>query len=164
MQNSTYTRWDGPGSVSGTNTKLTGSTCPIICFLEGTPVKTDQGEIPIELLTFKNTINGKDIKSVTKTVNHDGSMIKINQDALGVNCPSRDTYVSIHHGIFINNEMIRAKDLVNGNTVNKIVLGHKHVYNLVFNIHDKFTVNNMVVESQDPKSFNDSMENSGFRN
>ena len=43
-----------------------------ICFPAGTPVKTDQGIVPIDIIdTNKHTINGQDILHITKTITLD---------------------------------------------------------------------------------------------
>jgi hypothetical protein len=120
-----------------------------ICFLEGTPVVTDQGEMAIESITAQNTINGKEVVGITKTQNED-YMILFKKDALGENVPSQDTYVTKDHGIFLGGMMIRARKLVDSVNVISWNVGRCNIYNVLLKTHEKMVVNNMEVESLDP--------------
>lgn len=129
-----------------------GEAVTDVCFLKGTPILTDQGEINIENLTIHNTINNQTIRHVSKTINADDFMILIHKNAFGDNVPSRKTYISKNHTIFVNNNKVKAIDLLNGNTVKKVILGTHYVYNVVLDSHGKMSVNNLTVESLDPET------------
>jgi hypothetical protein len=116
------------------------------CFLAGTPVETDQGEIPIESL-MGHTIKGKPILAVTKTPGKPGCLVLIKKGHLGENMPSKDTVISIWHLILYNDKMTQAQKIpgvlpypYNGETL----------YNVLMETHDRMVVNNMVVETLYP--------------
>ena len=123
-----------------------------ICFLAGTPVVTDQGEIAIDKISIlKNTIRGKKIIAITKTVTIEDRIVCIEKDALGPNIPSQKTFISRNHGIFYNKKMVKAKSLigkVNG-VYNKKYNG-EILYNVLLETHEKMIVNNLIVETLDP--------------
>jgi len=136
---------------------LSWSTCSelgIPCFLEGTPVLTDQGEIPIEQLTSKNTIDDQKVVKVTKTMNKDNYMILIKKDALSQNVPSQDTYISKNHGIYIDDKLVYAKNLLllKNLSITIMEIGHTYIYNVLLPTHSKMSVNNMTVETLDPSN------------
>ena len=130
-----------------------------ICFLKGTPVKTDQGEIPIEQITNKNTINGLNVVGIVKSLNQEEYMVNVTKNSLGANIPSQDTLITPTHGIYIDNtskfaekngHLIHAKHLINDNTILKIDTGKIMVYNVLLKKHAPMVVNNMIVETLHP--------------
>ena len=122
-----------------------------ICFLKGTPVLTDQGEINIENITSKNSINNKSVNKLVKVNNKDNYVIEVRKNALGKNIPSKTTYMTKEHGIFINGKLVKAKNLVNDETIVIKEMGKHKIYNVLLNKHDKMMVNNMIVETLNPK-------------
>ena len=102
------------------------------CFLTGTHILTDQGEIPVEQLTIGNKVKTADgkleiVKWVGKQivepsrVNHTLRClpILIKAGALGSNLPHRDLYVSPDHAMFFEGVLINAGALVNGSSIVK---------------------------------------------
>ena len=101
-------------------------TLGVECFLTGTHILTDQGEIAVENLTIgdnvqtadgklepikwigKQTIKPNQIKNPLR-----GYPILIKAGALGNNLPHRDLYVSPDHSMFIDGLLINAGALVN---------------------------------------------------
>ena len=81
-------------------------------------------------------------------------MIVIKKNCLGINIPNEDTYIGKNHGIYINDELIYAKELLllKNPSIEKIRLGHTYIYNVVLETHSKMTVNNMIVETLDPSN------------
>ncbi len=77
-------------------------------------------------------------------------MILFKKDSLSKNVPSRDTYVSKGHGIYINGKLVRAWKLINKKTIVRKVRGHEIIYNVLLKEHSKMRVNNMTVETLDP--------------
>jgi hypothetical protein len=121
-----------------------------ICFLEGTQVVTDQGEMAIEAMTAQNTVNGKAVVGITMQTSTE-DMVLLKQGALGESVPSQDTYVTKDHGIFLNGTMIKAGKLVDGVDVVEVNMGQRNIYNVLLKTHEKMVVHNMDVESLDPE-------------
>ena len=101
-------------------------TFDIECFLTGTHILTDKGEIPVEQLTIGDkvkTVEGKleTIKWVGKQTVEPSQVrnplrtlpILIKAGALGNNLPHRDLYVSPDHAMFFEGLLINAGALVN---------------------------------------------------
>ena len=125
-----------------------------ICFLAGTPVLTDQGEVDIDKINPKiHTINNKKILDITKTITLEKHIVCIEKNALGSNTPSRKTYISRNHEIIYKNKRVKAKELIGkiDGVYNKKYYGET-LYNVLMETHYLMIVNNMVVETLDPKS------------
>ena len=124
-----------------------------ICFLGGTIVKTDQGDVSIEHVNVKeHTIHKKKIKAVTQTFYSLPEMVCIKKNALFKNSPSRDTYITQEHKIKYKGKMVTAKSLINSDTI----IYHKVVRPLVYNIalyeQSVFCANNLIAETLDPEN------------
>ena len=76
---STQSQPSGYGGIGGLNA---------VCFLGGTPIETEQGEINIENITDENTIDGRKVIGIVECINKDNWMIEIQKDSLGENIPS----------------------------------------------------------------------------
>lgn len=125
-----------------------------ICFPAGTPVQTDQGTTAIEKINCKkHTIKGKKIVAITKTVTMEDTVICIEKDSLGQNIPSQQTIISRNHKLLYNKEMIKAKNLIGKveGVYNKKYNGEV-LYNVLLERHNTMMVNNLVVETLDPKN------------
>ncbi len=125
------------------------------CFPAGTPVNTNQGIIPIELLDPNvHTIRNKKIIGVSKTVSLDKFLVCFEKDALGSNVPSQKTIISNNHGIYYEGEMIRADKFIDKfKNVNKIRYTGEVLYNVLMEKHDKMVINNLICETLDPESY-----------
>jgi hypothetical protein len=135
-----------------------------ICFVAGTPVVTDQGSIAIEKISInKNTIRGKKIVAITKTVTIEDNIVCIEKDALDTNVPSQKTFISRNHKLFFNKQMIKAKHLIGqvDGVYNKKYNG-EILYNVLLDKHDKMIVNNLIVETLDPENIVAKLYNSGY--
>jgi hypothetical protein len=135
-----------------------------ICFPAGTPVQTDQGSIAIEKINLKtNTIRGKNIVAVTKTITIEDKIVCIEKDALGTNIPSQKTFISRNHELFYNKQMIKAKNLIGvvDGVYNKKYNG-EILYNVLLDKHDKMIVNNLIVETLDPENIVAKLYNGGY--
>ena len=75
----------------------------------------------------------KEIKSVTKCINKDGYLIKLEKDSIAPNCPSRNTCMALWPGIYINDKLVRGHELINGTTISKEFVGEVEKY-LLFNM------------------------------
>ena len=124
-----------------------------ICFLKDTPVITDQGEFPIQDITPDNTIYGRSVERVTRCINQDNFMIMIKKDSFGFQVPSEDTLISQHHRVYVGTKGVKAKYLVNNDTIYKYETGHQPIYNVLLEgkKKGKMSVNNLTVETLDRK-------------
>ena len=123
-----------------------------ICFAQGTKIETDQGVIEIQKLSEHNTIEGEQIRMITKTKNVDDYMVVIKKDTFSKNVPNEDTYLTGEHNVLYRGKMMKAKDLVNGNNIIKDRKKSQIVYNVLLENAGKVIANNMVAESLDPSS------------
>jgi hypothetical protein len=149
-----------------------------ICFIANTPIETDQGTIAISQLftDFNNhTIDGKDIKVVTRTIYEDDYLICIHKDTFANNYPSKDVILSKEHKILIPhnkklhpqirnffpmtqfltaNQIFQIFDSIPEifNKVRKVPYHGDILYNIVLNNRGWVVVNNMICETLDPEN------------
>jgi uncharacterized delta-60 repeat protein len=125
-----------------------------ICFPAGTPVLTDQGYIAIEEIQPElNTIRGKEIVAITKTITNHDKIVCFDRHSLGYNVPNKRTFVSLNHGIIYNKKLIPAKKFVGkkyGIYFKKY--NGEYLYNVLMEKHTVMLVNGMKVETLDPKN------------
>ena len=134
----------------GTGTEITAN----ICFIAGTLVNTDQGNIPIEQLNPNiNTINRKPIQYITKTFSADPKLVMVKRHAFNTNIPNKDTVMSGFHKIQIDGHLIEAYKLsyINKN-VRIIDNTNEPLYNILMKNHEIISVQNMSVESLHPEN------------
>ena len=126
---------DGDGKADDlavANSIGTSVSVLIECFLTGTSILTDKGEIAVENLVIGDrvvTAEGKlePVKWIGyQTVKPNqvkqplrGYPILIKAGALGNNLPQRDLYVSPDHAMFFEGMLINAGALVNGTSIVK---------------------------------------------
>jgi hypothetical protein len=125
-----------------------------ICFPAGTPVLTDQGTTAIDKIDLtNNTIRGKKIVAITKTVTIEDKIVCIEKDALAPRVPSQKTLISRNHKLLYNKQMTKAKHLVGkvDGVYNKKYNG-EILYNVLLETHEKMLVNNLIVETLDPEN------------
>jgi hypothetical protein len=121
-----------------------------ICFVAGTPVKTDQGLIPIEQLDHTvNTIDGQHIVAITKITSTDSYLIRIPKDHLGENAPDTETIISQLHKVLYNGVMTRAKQIPG---VSKVDYDGQPLYNVLLDTYGTMIVNNLTVETLHPQA------------
>ena len=125
-----------------------------ICFPAGTPVKTDQGNIAIEKIDpAVNTIHNKPIVAITQSYMDEDTIVCIEKHALGINIPNKKTYISNYHGIVYNNKLIPAKQFVGRlRGVHNVKYNKEVLYNVLMEKHYIINVNNMRVETLNPKN------------
>jgi hypothetical protein len=123
-----------------------------ICFLEGTPINTDQGIVAInKIIADFHTIDNKRIVAVTQTRDSNTFLVCFKKDSLGENVPSQDTITSRFHRVEYNGEMIKACDLMESvKNVVKVDYTGQLLYNILMEKHDKMIVNNLVCETLHP--------------
>ena len=103
----------------------------LACFLQGTLIRTPDGEVPVETLKAGDlvlTTNGEarpvlwlGRRAVETRFAHPLTAlpIHIRPDALGRGLPARDLFVSPDHAIFMGGMLIQAGALVNGVTITR---------------------------------------------
>jgi uncharacterized delta-60 repeat protein len=125
-----------------------------ICFVANTPIRTDQGIIPIEeIIPDRHTIRNKKIIAITQTITVDKYLVCFEKNAIGKNIPSEKTIVSKNHLIFNKGEMITAKDFITKyKNVYKVKYKGEILYNVLLEHHDKMVVNNLICETLDPEN------------
>ena len=127
-----------------------------ICFPAGTPINTDQGIKNIEdISTRKNTINGKKINSITRTImKRLDYLVVLEKDCIENNVPSQQTICSPDHKILYRNKMIEASLLIERKV--RGVYAKKYdkspLYNVLLDSHSTMIVNNMITETLHPKN------------
>jgi hypothetical protein len=127
-----------------------------ICFPAGTPINTDQGIKNIEdISTRKNTINGKKINSITKTImKRLDYLVVLEKDCIEKNVPSQQTICSPDHKILYRDKMIEASLLIERKV--RGVYAKKYdkspLYNVLLDSHSTMIVNNMITETLHPKN------------
>ena len=125
-----------------------------ICFPAGTPVLTDQGNIPIELIDPNvHTIKKKPIVAITQSFMNEDTIVCIEKHSLGINIPNKRTYISNYHGIIYKNNLIPAKQLVGRlRGIYHIKYNKQILYNVLMEKHYIINVNNLSVETLNPKN------------
>ena len=125
-----------------------------ICFPAGTPVLTDQGNIPIELIDPNvHTIKKKPIIAITQSFMNEDTIVCIEKHSLGINIPNKRTYISNYHGIIYKNNLIPAKQLVGRlRGIYHVKYNNQILYNVLMEKHYIMNVNNMSVETLNPKN------------
>ncbi len=123
-----------------------------ICFPAGTPVTTDQGNIPIEKLkSHIHTIRGKSIVAITQTRLLNKHIVSIEKDALVKNVPSQTTHISNNHKVFFEGQMVKARDLVDVcEHVHFIPYNGETLYNVLLKKDGKMMINNLICETLSP--------------
>jgi uncharacterized delta-60 repeat protein len=126
-----------------------------ICFLAGTCVTTDQGDIPIELIVPDfHTIFNKPIIAVTETIMLENKLVCFEKNSLGNNIPNKKTFISNNHVIVYNNKLIQAHRFVGRvRGVYYAKYNSEFLYNILMEKHYVIKVNNLKVETLYPKNF-----------
>ena len=124
-----------------------------ICFPAGTPVKTNQGIIPIEKLNCDiHTIFKKKIVDVVQTINTDKYLICFDKYSLG-NIPKQKTIISKNHRILYEGKMIPADNFTyHFKNVKKIKYTGEVLYNVVMENCDVMDINGMLCETLHPEN------------
>ena len=137
------------GAVARVNLNALNSN---ICFSEGSIVTTDQGDVEIQNIDIHyHTICQNKIIALTETQSVDDYLVKIKKDAFG-NIPTQDTETTGNHMIFNGLSMVRAKTLINNDSIEKIPYHGLPLYNILLDKHDVMSVNGLVCETLNPEN------------
>ena len=124
-----------------------------ICFVENTPISTDQGVIPIqEIDTDLHTIHKKKIIAITKTISNDKFLVAFKKHSLSSNYPSKKTIMTQRHKILYKGELTEAVNFVDNYTVKKIKNKGNILYNILMETYDTVKVNNLICETLHPNN------------
>jgi hypothetical protein len=125
-----------------------------ICFPAGTPIKTDQGCVNIELLDNDiHTINSQPILFITQTVTLDKYLIGFRKNSIGRNIPSQATIMSKDHIIEYKGKMVPAYRFLNvSSEVKKVKYNGEILYNVLLADYGRMEVNNMICETLHPEN------------
>ena len=130
---------------TGTDVEL-ASGAP--CFLRGTRIRTERGEVAVEQLRMGDrvwTIAGlqpirwigrRSYAHLYARAHAEVQPIRFSAGSLGAGLPSRDLWVSPDHALFINGALIPAEALVNGDSiVRDVSIGDVAYFHLEFDAH-----------------------------
>jgi hypothetical protein len=100
------------------------------CFLRGTRIRTQNGDVPVETLTVGDlvqTLDGtlKPIKWIGRQIIErsssrawrDMAPVRVARSALGHLVPENDLYLSPTHALYIDGLLVPVKTLINGRTI-----------------------------------------------
>jgi hypothetical protein len=83
-------------------------------------------------------------------------LVCIEKNALGVNIPSEKTIISRCHSVLFDNKMRQSRYLIkyvkNKKSVYNIKYNGEILYNVLMEKHENMKVNNMTVETMNPKN------------
>jgi hypothetical protein len=135
-----------------------------ICFPLGTPVKTDQGIIPIEQIhPINNTINKQAIKYITSTRSLDSYLICFEPNSISMNCPSQRTIMTKEHKILFKDRLVPAyRFLEHSDKVKKVAYSGDVLYNILLDEHSTISVNNIICETLHPENIIAKLYNSNI--
>jgi hypothetical protein len=121
-----------------------------ICFPAGTRVLTDQGSYPIESLVHQ-TIDGKRIVCVTKTITPDSHLICFDKDSLGENMPHERTLITQNHKVLHQGKMVSSMSLLNDNTIYRTPYHDEPLYNVLLEEYSCMNVQGLICETLNPE-------------
>jgi sugar lactone lactonase YvrE len=154
-----------PDTTSATATyTYTEPVISDICFPEGTPITTDQGNFPIEKINIDiHTIHNKPIVAITKTISQDTHLVCFEKHSLGFNKPNKKTITSKNHKLYYNEKMIKAHHFLGEfENVTEIEYNGEILYNVLMEKYDKLKVNNLTFETLHPKNIIAKLYTSNF--
>ena len=152
------------GSYNVTTFMLTVASPPTpdsnICFPAGTPILTDQGNIPIEKINPKvHTIRTKKIEGIVRTKLMDNYLVCFEKNSLGPNVPCERTVMSGNHKVVVGGQMKMARDILKAhsmsfgrkmNSITAVRYDGQPMFNVLMEDYNVILVNNMVCETLDP--------------
>ena len=140
------------GSANGIQDPPEAEPISNICFPEGTPIKTDQGIVNIELLDERtHTIGQKSILHITKTTTMDKYLIRFEKNALGRNVPDKKTIMTKDHQIMFEGRLVPAYRFLDyTDQVKKVKYSGETLYNVLLKEHGLMNVNNLLCETLHP--------------
>jgi uncharacterized delta-60 repeat protein len=126
-----------------------------ICVPAGTPILTDQGTIPIDLIDpKKHTIANHRIVAITRAITPEKYLVCFEANSIGINCPSKRTLMTPGHEVLYKGKLVQAKHFIGRvDGVHSVPYNGKDVlYNVLQERHGLMKVNNMVLETLHPEN------------
>jgi hypothetical protein len=125
-----------------------------ICFPASTPIKTDQGNIPIEKIDINiHTIRGNKIVAVTKTISKNNYLVCFEKHSLKQNYPNKRTFISKEHKIYHYGKLTEAYKLIDYfSDIKKIYYDEVILYNILMETYSTINVNNLICETLHPNN------------
>lgn len=125
-----------------------------ICFPANTPIKTDQGNIPIEKIDINiHTIHGNKIVAVTKTISKHSYLVCFEKDSIKQNYPNKKTFISKEHKIYYHGKLIEAHKFTHHfSDIKKIYYDELILYNILMKNYSTINVNNLICETLHPNN------------
>jgi hypothetical protein len=147
-------------AVGGDDT-MTVNTSAVACFLEGTVISTEHGEVPVEELVVGQCVHavvgGKPAPIIWighRTIDcsrHPQPKqvwpVRISAGAFGRGKPSRDLYLSPDHAVYVEDVLIPVKYLINGSSIVQVPRAKVTYYHVELPQHDVVLANGMHAES-----------------
>jgi hypothetical protein len=146
------------------------------CFAAGTMIRTERGEVPVEVLQPGDgvvTLNGAmrtvrwiGNRRIDFTRHPDPSRaqpIRIRRDAIATGMPSRDLLVSPDHALFIDGSLVLARLLLNGGSIVREANARAvHYFHVELDAHDILFADGMPAESYLDTGNRSMFENAGL--
>jgi len=144
---------------TGTGTLVTmDSSAP--CFVTGTHIATDNGEVVVELLTTGDRVRLFDGRNVPIVwIGHRRIdcrrhpkpdqvwPVRVAMDAFGPGKPHRDLLLSPDHALFVDDVLIPVKFLINGTSVTQVEQTEVMYHHVELAIHDVLIAEGLAAES-----------------
>jgi hypothetical protein len=147
-------------SGAGGDTVMTVADA-VACFMEGTLISTEHGEVPVEELVVGQCVHavvgGKPAPIIWighRTIDcsrHPQPKqvwpVRITAGAFGRGKPSRDLYLSPDHAVYVEDALIPVKYLINGSSIVQVPRAKVTYYHVELPQHDVVLANGMHAES-----------------
>ncbi|MCH4542649.1 hypothetical protein DK867_21065 [Ochrobactrum sp. POC9] len=131
------------------------------CLLKGTLIETPMGPVAVETLSVGDLVTTargetRPVKWVGWQSHRKGGSqwnenvmpIRVKRFAIDSKTPQRDLYLSPNHALLIDGVLIRAKDLVNGQSIARVAMDTAiDYYNIVLDSHDAVLAEGAAVET-----------------
>jgi len=145
------------GNVNGGNGEV---TIEAVCYVTGTRILTDRGEVAVERLKVGDEL--VTASGATRPVRWLGSRrvdcarhpspkavwpIRIQAGAFAPDVPARDLWVSPGHAILVEGVLIQAEQLVNGATIVQVPLATVEYWHVELDSHDLLLAEGLAAES-----------------
>ncbi|WP_306044362.1 Hint domain-containing protein [Nioella sp. MMSF_3534] len=131
------------------NTTFGSSTISVTCFLEGTLILTDSGDVAVETISIGDTvITAEGAPASVKWIGRQTVStafgpaerlmpVRISAGALGNGLPHTDLTVTADHGMLVDGVICHAGALVNGTTITQVPLAEMGESYTVYHIETK---------------------------
>ena len=137
------------------------SRSPIACFVAGTRLATESGEVEVQSLRVGDRVRavltgrwetvawiGHRVIDCTRHPHKDQVWpVRVSAHAFGPCQPGRDLWLSPHHGVYVNDVLIPVGLLINGTTIRQIQLPAIDYWHVELPRHEVILAEGMPAES-----------------